>query len=124
MFRKAQAVAFRFVAGEFRPCLLPPPALCGRKTKALTLLQRASKPARAAHCLSPAHRRFVPGVEDNLQIWPQSRNSIPDSNPRNGRYSGFFYGKNEWNSGDCQIAEIASIAKLKPKIFETRRNQG
>src|SRR5215467_6920861 len=66
--RRAQAVTFRFAAGEFQLCLPPPPALCGRMTKASALLQRVSKPAQAVHCLFQARLQFVPGVEGNLQI--------------------------------------------------------
>src|SRR6185369_11286744 len=50
-------------------------------------------PARAAHRLFPSRRRFVPGVEDNLQIWAQSRNSNDTFYSRNWNALCFFMWK-------------------------------
>src|ERR1700748_1078164 len=91
--RRAQAVIFRFAEEEFQLCLRLPLVLFGRKTKALSPLQKVSMPAQAAHCLSQAHRRYFPGAEDTLQIWAQSRNSTSHSIAIYRQHSEYFFHK-------------------------------
>src|SRR6185369_8498051 len=64
---RAQVVTFHSAAAESQLCLQPLPVPCGRKKSASGLLQRASMPLQAGHCLFPTHPRFVPTVEGNLQ---------------------------------------------------------
>src|SRR6476660_949895 len=64
---RAQVVTFHSAAAESPLCLQPLPVPCGRKKSASGLLQRASMPLQAGHCLVPIRPRFVPTVEGNPQ---------------------------------------------------------
>src|SRR4029077_6528659 len=119
---KAQVVTFRSVEEVSRLCLLHPRVPCGRRKKASALLQRASMPAQAAHCLSRAHPRFVPGVEDSLQIWAQSRNSMDHFTPGKRSRSAFFLEKNEWGFRELpKSPRLPKSPKFKTKTFGNTR---